>query len=72
MARYEQAERLVRANAEKLVELSYGGTANQEQTMALRVHGYELAGRRDGLQFAVDAVAAMFRHEPGYDEAVGA
>lgn len=66
VARYEQAERLRQANAEKHAEVSRGGLDNQEQIMALRVHGYELQGRLDGLLYAVTALAGIWSDHPDY------
>lgn len=66
VARYEQAERLRQANAEKHAEVSRGGLDNQEQIMALRVHGYELQGRLDGLLYAVTTLATIWSDHEDY------
>ena len=66
--RFAQAERLVQANAEKHAEASRGGLDNQEQIVALRTHGWELAGRRDGLRFAVEEIAQPYADHPDFDD----
>lgn len=69
VGRYLQAERLVEANAEEHAKASAGGIDNQEQVAALRAHGWQLQGRRDGLELALRALAAPYADRPGFEEA---
>jgi hypothetical protein len=61
-----QAERLVMANAEAYSAAMRSTPLDQEKIAALKTHGWELAGRRDGLRFAIGEIASAYSDHPDF------